>query len=242
MSKSKRVQFAATNIVYSDGSESSSPALSVSSLPSSSSPDLRTPPNEEDEDYQPAVYPRTPYTTHQDLFPDLAIPVPVSKPIQIHFLLAFSPFSEPAVNYDLSLPPTIVDGQYPPSAFAESATSPPLPSLLITHPLLKYCLEVVPAASVAGSYVSVMDVLNSLYKELRLPIHPVEYAELTDVEVRHAVDAAYYSRCGRIRDVEARIKEERKGIKKVDLLMGRTRFMGLSGTMNGPETWELNVL
>jgi len=92
-----------------------------------------------------------------------------------------------------------------------------------------------------GAYVSVNDVFTTIFKELRIAIHPKDYAELTDVETRSAVDVAYYSRCGRIPDPKARSMEHHKGIKRIDMLMGRTKFLGLSGTRFGPESWELNT-
>ncbi|PPQ70381.1 hypothetical protein CVT26_013847 [Gymnopilus dilepis] len=236
----KRVHFASTNTIYEPDSETSSPSLTVSSLPSSASPDLLTPPPEEEDDYEPRVYPRTPYSKQLELHQDIVIPQPVDQ-MQIHFILAFAPYTDPAIYYDLSLPPTSIDHNYPVQAFSEPATSPPMPSLFISHPSLKFHIEVLPSTPIAGAYVSVSDVLAKLYRELRLSIHPMEYAELPDGEIRQSVDAAYYSRCGRIRDIEDRMQEERKGIKKIDLLMGNTRFMGLSGTLSGPDIWELNV-
>jgi hypothetical protein len=55
------------------------------------------------------------------------------------------------------------------------------------------------------------------------------------------VDKAYYRRCGCIEDPDSRQLEESKGVKRVDFLMGRNRFLGLSGTLKGPDIWELNV-
>ncbi|KAF5310778.1 hypothetical protein D9619_007624 [Psilocybe cf. subviscida] len=117
-------------------------------------------------------------------------------------------------------------------------------------------------------FVTVADVLVCLYRELRLAIHPVEYAELAP-NVAQRVNEAYFERCAslagsgfdaagdpdearrrlewgtdaeRERDREReRIAEEQKGIRKVDLLMGHTWFIGLSGTLHGPGVWELNV-
>jgi len=167
--------------------------------------------------------------------------------MQIHFLLAYTPYSEPALVWDLSHPPpysSIMDmhaPQIPTQALAEPATSPPLPSLFITHPSLKWNVEVLPQESIPGAFVCVGDVVDTLYRELRHPIHPIEYAEVSEGEMRSAVDATYYQRCGRIANFEARKMEEQKGIKRIDLLVGRTRFMGLSGTLSGPDIWELNI-
>lgn len=161
--------------------------------------------------------------------------------MQIHFLLAYAPHVEPAFEFDMINPPTSGYGRYPLHAFTEYATSPPVQSLIITHPLLKHEIEVSSPPSAQGSYVTVADILLSIYRHLRHPIHPVDYAELQDGERREGVDAAYYVRTGSIRNAEERAREERKGIKNIDLLMGCTRFMGLSGTLEGPGVWDLNV-
>jgi len=248
---SKRVQFARTATIFPSGSATPSPSLSVSSLPSSSSTDLRTPPpEEEDAENSPTViYPLTPFATHEQLdspSPEFNM---VPKPMQIHFLLAFSPFSEPAITWDVSCPPPTStfysEGEQDllsSQTLEEPATSPPLPFLFITHPDLKYNVEVFPKDPTPGAIVSVNDVFTTLFKELRLAIHPLDYAELPEGDVRSAVDAAYYERCGRVPDTQVRSLELRKGIKKIDLLMGRTTFLGLSGTLSASDIWELNLL
>ncbi|PPQ68615.1 hypothetical protein CVT25_005525 [Psilocybe cyanescens] len=237
---SKRVHFASTNITYEPGRATPSPSFSYSSLPSSSSPELLTPPPD-DEGRQSAVYPRTPYAKQLDLYPEVAASTPsIQNQMQIHFLLAFTPYSEPAIWHDLSLPLTSVETHYPSHAFSEPATSPPMPSLIIFHPLIKYEIEVHPTPPVPGSFVSVRDVLLKLYTELRLAIHESEYRDVPEPE-RKYVDEAYWRRCSRIRTAVDRLQEEQKGIKRIDLLMGNTRFTGLSGTLRGPDIWELNV-
>ncbi|KIM37107.1 hypothetical protein M413DRAFT_20395 [Hebeloma cylindrosporum] len=227
---SRRVHFAPTNTIYEPHSVTPSPALTASSLPSSSSPDLSTPPPDDDDEYEPSIYPRTPYATEIELQPDVVIP----KSIQIHFLLAYTPYSEPALPYDLSWPFSQSDMDIPEQVFAEPATSPPLPSLTIIHPALKFDIEVLPSAPFPGSYVSVMDVLTKLYRDLRLAVHPIEYEELVDEDLRKMVDLAYYTRY-------RAVVRELKGLKKVDLLTGCTRFLGLAGTVHAPDVWELNI-
>jgi len=248
---SKRVHFSRTTTVYEEGSATPSPSLSVASLPSSSSPELPTPPpEEEDVDTPTVVYPATPFLTHQQqldpLSPDLAFS---SKIMQIHYTLAFSPFDEPAIPWDLLYPPpteslttfqdehTILTQQ----TLAEPATSPPLTSLFVTHPNLKWSIEILPKDPTPGAFVSVSDVFTGLFKELRLAIQPLEYAEVPEGEVRSEVDSAYFTRCGRVPDAHRRLLEHQKGIKRIDLLRGQTNFLGLSGTLTGPDMWELNV-
>lgn len=244
----KKVQFLRTATFYQSKSSTPSPSLSVSSLPSSSSLDLQTPPPEE-EDSPTIIYPVTPFTKQEQLDPPSPEMNILPKPMQIHFLLAFSPFTGPAITWDVSYPP-------PTSSFCsedeqellssqileEPATCPPLPSLNITHPDLKYAIEVLPKDPTPGAIVSVNDVFTTIFKELRLAIHPLDYAELPEGDVRSAVDSAYFERCGRIPDPQIRSLELMKGIKKIDLLMGRTTFLGLSGTLTAPDTWELNIL
>jgi hypothetical protein len=84
-----------------------------------------------------------------------------------------------------------------------------------------------------------MDILIAVYRELRLTVHPAEYDSLGDA--KNKVDDAYFLRCRKIDDYDSRQAEERKGIKRVDFLMGKNRFLGLSGTRNSSHIWELNV-
>jgi len=74
-----------------------------------------------------------------------------------------------------------------------------------------------------------------------MPILPAEYGSLPSQDAILDVNTAYYRRCGRIEDFDSRRLEEGKGVKRVDFLMGRNRFLGLSGTLKGPDIWELNV-
>ncbi|KAF9562508.1 hypothetical protein CPC08DRAFT_722211 [Agrocybe pediades] len=241
----KRVHFAPTNTVYEPGSASPSPSLTTSSLPSesSSSPDLLTPPPDDYHQYHP-VYPPTPHSKSLDLYAEP--PLLFSEPVlpernQIHCMLAYSPYTNAPVHYDLSLPPDTVEGHFPLYAFSESATSPPVQSLRIRHPNVKFEWEVTATPPVGGGFVTVEDVFEQLYRELRLPILPMEYAEIPEGPVKASVDAAYYQRCARIADMEERQYEMMKGIKRIDLLMGRTQFMGLSGVAGHADLWELNV-
>lgn len=163
-------------------------------------------------------------------------------------MLAFSPYNEPAFSWDISYPPPapvlpLEDEQsiLLHQMLAEPATSPPLTALTITHPNLKWRIEVEPKDPAPGAYISVGDVFTTIFKELRVGIHSMDYAELTDFDARSAVDHAYYARCGRVPDPQARLVEHQKGIKRIDMLMGRNKFLGLSGTLSGPESWELNT-
>ena len=101
-------------------------------------------------------------------------------------------------------------------------------------------VEVFPSSSNSGAYVTVYDVLSTLYHELTKGVDPAHYADLPFVE-RRCVDNAYFSRCSDIQDVNQRNYVKAKGVIKLDFLAGKTHFMGLSGTTDGPDIWELNV-
>lgn len=101
-------------------------------------------------------------------------------------------------------------------------------------------VEVVPSSSTLEVYVTVNDVLSTLYRELNKGVDPAHYADLQPEE-RRCVDNAYFSRCSDIQDVNKRNHAKAKGVIKLDFLAGQTQFMGLSGTTNGPDIWELNV-
>ncbi|TFK16333.1 hypothetical protein FA15DRAFT_761450 [Coprinopsis marcescibilis] len=155
--------------------------------------------------------------------------------MMVHALLQYLPLSQPEINYDISLPTMAHNLDF--LKLAQSATSPPL------HQLTIVCPEFLPWHIVVnappGAFVSVRDVLDTIYRELRHPVTRAEYESLGSL--KRAVDAAYFARISRIADPHHRDLEARKGVKRIDLLMGRTRFSGLSLSMQHPDVWELHV-
>ena len=97
-------------------------------------------------------------------------------------------------------------------------------------------------------YISVRDVLYSLYTSLRVILHPSEYESLTTTTssnsspcfLKESVNAAFWARLSQIDNPTKREEQRRRGVRRIDFLGGRTRFMGLSGTLNG-NVWELEV-
>ncbi|TFK23774.1 hypothetical protein FA15DRAFT_670159 [Coprinopsis marcescibilis] len=234
----KRVQFSTSNRAYSPIPETPSPSASTSSLPSS--PDIPTPPPElEDVSFQ--QYPRTPFAQPFDL---CVIDDIEEKEMEVHCCLAYNPFAEPAISHDLSVPAVFKLAEYgSPLPLDEPATNPPLQNLTIICP--EHFTELnwdihVKAPPFPGSYISVQDTLTAIYQSLRLPVTQGEFDNLPD-QVRQAVGAAYYSRYSRIGDPQERSLEAKKGVKRIDFLAGRHKFMGLSLTHNGLDCWELNV-
>jgi hypothetical protein len=146
---------------------------------------------------------------------------------------------------------------------AEPATYPSCTQMTLVSDLLPYPIHVLPgaAASVAGApvpppqpegkpYVSVHDVLATLYAALRTPLTPAEFGALPAAQ-QATVAAAFNARVamaatavGNSGDAAARERERAKGVKRIDLLSaaGRTVFAGLGATRKGaPEMWVLNL-
>jgi len=218
----KKVHFAPVNATFWTPPVPSSPAASSSALSVSSN-------------QSPAVvYPRLPYEL--DASP---LPSPPFEEMNIHFLLAFSPYGRPALQYDVSwLPSLLLEDQITTESLSEPATEPPLSRLSIIHPNLPRPI-VVTATSRRLPFITVSDVFHAVYEYLRASILPEDYKGLPSMDVVKEVDMAYYRRCRECGDGEAH--ERAQGIRLVDLLMSKNRFLGLSGTFQGPDVWELNV-
>ncbi|KIK54932.1 hypothetical protein GYMLUDRAFT_176439 [Collybiopsis luxurians FD-317 M1] len=177
------------------------------------------------------------------------IPSSLLEPfMRIHYVLAFSPYQLPPLTYDLSAHPSVVSSYLSADILSEPATNPPVSSLTITCPHLSWEFPIAPMtrSSRKGNYVSILDVLHALYRGLRTTVHPVEYEAIPSPEIVNNVNEAYFSRCESISDAKARQEEQAKGVKRVDFLMGRNRFLGLSATKasrngGGSMVWELNV-
>ena len=216
----KQVRFNEDNIFYSPKS-TSSPALSESSLPSSGDSS-------------------GPCTPPQNNYAQLPLP---NGLVAIHPLLAFHPYVPPIV-YDASQPPhTLAPNTHasplslPARAFDEPATQPSMHTMTLLIEQFPWRLVVPPTKH----YVSVRDLVEALYCFLRHPVLPSEYSALPTQKLKDEVSIAFHNRCGRAPSKEAADEQYQKGVKRMDFLRGRTRFMGLSSTKVGPDVWILNL-
>ncbi|KAG0695056.1 hypothetical protein DFH29DRAFT_957057 [Suillus ampliporus] len=213
----KHVRFNEENILYSPAPSSTpSPSLSESSLPSSSGPN--TPPQRE-------------------LLMNLG-------PVAIHPILAYHPYIFP-INYDVSYTPNTAAANIKASPFvldsyclSQPATNPPIPVLSLQNDLLPWRCEI---RASTRPFVTIEDVLSQLYRFLRVPGTREEFKAAPSQHVRDAIAGAYHNRCMRATSAEEYAEEQRKGLKRVDFLTGRTTFMGLSSTKLGPDAWVLNL-
>ncbi|KAK7029700.1 hypothetical protein VNI00_014398 [Paramarasmius palmivorus] len=191
-----------------------SPPSSISSLPSSPGP--LTPPQHTSGPY---VYQ----------------PLP-AVPTQINPALGYS--AQPHLYWDMTLVPDAKGlAKHNPGVFVQSATQPPLPFITIIIPELGNCTVQVKAES--APYVTVGDVLDGIYRTLRQSITPAEYNRYNNQQ-RLQIDASYKRRYTRYTHPAGYQLEKAKGAKKVDLLLGRAMFMGLTSTGSGPDVWTLH--
>ncbi|KAK0450540.1 uncharacterized protein EV420DRAFT_1562250 [Desarmillaria tabescens] len=111
----------------------------------------------------------------------------------------------------------------------EAATNPPLPSLAIVHPMLPW--PVVIHRSGHREWVTVADVVETLWQALQMPIPLPKSSSSSSLFVENEEDALFTS----VSDWE----EREKTVLRLVYLRGKTRFMGLQAV--GSDTWELIV-
>lgn len=147
----------------------------------------------------------------------------------------------PAVHYDLVDHPSAASRhQQSISSYTlgDPATNPPLPEITLKSESLPWYIRIVPASS-RRSYVTVGDVLDQLYATLRGNITQADW-DVLNMNERKNVNWAYEARYRRLRGYEGYDKEKASGVKRVDYLLGHSRFLGLSRTRDH-NVWVLNT-
>ena len=225
---------------------SASPASSVSGSSLAPSPDLSTPSplpyvkftlptNSQSLSSYPSQPP--PYVYNPSPIPQgsplpFIPPAPLSSSVLLHPALV-----APSLQYDVRFPPSQSSPHLPPAILATPATSPPLPSLELRVGDLPWMFNASPDASLSpgNTYVSVQDVLLTIYYHFRTAVKEAEYEVL-----------------GKPRKVEVYQEFERrvgkdpakrgKGLRRVDFLNGRFRVQGLvRDSKDKDSVWEVIV-
>jgi len=163
---------------------------------------------------------------------------------QVHPILRpVNPGSVPPLSYNLSYAPSMaqIHNSYPAHVLHEPATNPPLPVMTIISRHLPWSIQVTPSDMKHGMYVTVMDVLTTIYNTLRLGVTEREFENLPSLEEKRRVNDTFCRRYGRIEDRKASELEKSKGVKRIDFLKGKKMFEGFTRTSRGPEVWELLV-
>ncbi|KAL0960243.1 hypothetical protein HGRIS_011875 [Hohenbuehelia grisea] len=201
------------------GSHAVTTKASSSSVPSRHIPPLETvcrPP--------PLDYKRSPYC---------CVPLPAQRAVAIE--VAIHPMlradSVSTIEFDMASPPQpMID------LSGQPATSPPLPSLTIVSPCLPWAI-VVHGTSCFGPapFVSVSDVLSTLYNALRALVTPEEFLSAT------AAPATRNRSSPQMIDIESRGPRcYWAGMQRLHFLRGKQTFGGLSRSASGAETWVLS--
>ncbi|KAL1745338.1 hypothetical protein HDZ31DRAFT_36708 [Schizophyllum fasciatum] len=156
---------------------------------------------------------------------------------KIHQLLAWRRDGPPALAYDLTSPPNSI-----PARGGASLDDPALqPASHATALKIATPCGTVRVARAAGRrFIGCRDVLRALHAHLATPVHPDEFARLPSA-MREEVSRAFYARCDAVEERAAREEATARGVLRVDLLAGKTRFGGLA-RRHGPGEWELRVL
>ncbi|KAJ7450124.1 hypothetical protein FB451DRAFT_1286192 [Mycena latifolia] len=155
-----------------------------------------------------------------------------------HNLMASS--EAPLLSYDISLHPSTVSTHYPglsSGGMLEPAVYPPQPTISIVTPHLPWSIAV---SASNGRYVTVSDALTGLHHALRVNVTSAEYNALGSHKLMRRAAAAYTHRYMRLKGHRGYEEEKKHGIKRVDFLMGNTKFRGLSPTERA-DVWRLHV-
>ena len=163
--------------------------------------------------------------------------VPYASHIYAHPILDSS-----SITYDLIEHPSTIltHNGYSLSVrtFREPATTPPLPYLTVTCIHLPWTIKVYASNAV---YVSLEDVFDSIYRNLRTNITGAEFNLFSKQDDQRRATRAYEKRYRRHRNTRAYEEEKRGGMKRVDFLMGHTKFLGLSNNSRHPDEWQLRI-
>ncbi|EIN08229.1 hypothetical protein PUNSTDRAFT_143878 [Punctularia strigosozonata HHB-11173 SS5] len=242
----RHVRFAEANTYYS-------PAWSLTSTPTANTPS----PTYSNASLSSDDGPLTP--------PSFPSSLPGSA-VNIHPSLAHHLYHTPAIQYDtIEHPSTASLVHHPPhssrqelrSLLAEPATSPPVTSLKLVSNHLPFLITVTPTTPASPPYhgspfsaissprssvnpfVTVGDVLASIYHGLRTPISKTEFAKLGHSKAEE-VTAAWQKRYRRLNNTREREAEKAKGVKRIDFLSGRTKYLGISPPKHG-DMWVLHL-
>lgn len=240
MPVSKRVRFAPQKIVYPP--ETSISALAVSFSPPSSRSSTMSP--YRDPPRKDGLPGPTPYVFICNPGQKLSTPVKYAGRHGCHPLLEPS-----AITYDLrdrvsTATSTHNNRSLSIETLHESAFVPSRSYITIISSYLPWTIKVYASN---GSYITLQDILTSIYLDLRTNITPTEFQLLPSQHYRTRATRAYEQRYRRLRHQlpserqyhKASESEKRAGMKRVDFLMSHTKFLGIGWRCD--DEWNLHV-
>jgi hypothetical protein len=174
---------------------------------------------------------------------------PIEEPVRLHQALAYQPNTRMLLVYSVAAPPSTViadpegnvDPTEIPRILGQAATEPPLTHMTLVSKAfpVTWAINVIPRT---GAYVTVFDVLSSVYTFLRMPLSRPEFATLALTRAA-LVTEAYHLRVGRIVDEADNREQQSKGVRRIDLMVadGMTDFAGLSCVATSEDVWKLHL-
>ncbi|KAI0078600.1 hypothetical protein K474DRAFT_1660196 [Panus rudis PR-1116 ss-1] len=250
---SRRVRFA----TESRSRGTTPPDHSASPTPTSSEAGVQTP------DLSPTMYVATPMpqaeTTSDassELFGGQSATPPATWQVAVHVALAAVRHAHPQTRpfiWDLTVHPDSIRGPrvygndlpspyvIPDEVLNQSATKPHSQELHITCSGGKLPWQIHILAQ-ETPFITVRDTIVGIYRFLRLPVTREEREIIysTRPGLREAIAEAFRARCDSVPE-DQRKEEERKGIKRVDLLTDTVQFVGLSPG-SAPHTLVMHVM
>ncbi|KAF8645130.1 hypothetical protein AX16_007958 [Volvariella volvacea WC 439] len=212
-------------------------------MPSSSKKVVRFVNEDEYEYYSPVPSPPSPASSTSTLSsvdiitpPTHSLPLPpdprlLQMPVSIHLLLGLS--SSPPLQLNVSIDPALSSPAISPTVLNQPATEPPLPSLFLRCRHLPWIITI-QASPKRAPFVTILDVITGIYQALQQPASKEEYLR-EDQNRQLAIARAFEARTAH------NPQEYRRGLKRIDFLDGRHRFIGISKTDEGPQVWKLSV-
>ena len=200
----------------------------------------------------------TPPPTPQSLF--TTAPLPASMD-QIHTAITYTGLP-PYLCFDLAFPPSYLLVPDSPSLGSDCSSTPSssgsigsLNLLLLSEPavypatptvtLLTDALPWSVTVTTKSTFITLFDVLQALHSSLRLQVTKAEWASLSRAS-KDVIAASFRKRVDGFSDRIKREKQLGKGIRRLDFLVGRTRFFGISAFGEKPGVyrvhWEVGKL
>ena len=126
--------------------------------------------------------------------------------------------------------------EYDNATLAEAATSPPLPSILLTCDNLPWEIKV--SSSLPNLFVTNYDVLQAIHVSLRTPVVAAEWFLCGTPQGREIILQTFERRVRRLSNEFARAEERARSVRRVDCLMGMTKVVGITPSDN-PEVFVI---
>ncbi|KAK7027733.1 hypothetical protein R3P38DRAFT_949443 [Favolaschia claudopus] len=182
----------------------------------------------------------------------LTTTMPPPRPLSggVNDLISLPDSGVPYLLYDLTLPPSTISTtlpKIPSSRLREPAIYPPRLSITLVHPHLPWSFTILARPGSTYAYVSIADVFAFLYAALRINATANEFVGLPTDDLMRGVAMAYRRRYERLWRKEslasaaAAQQEQAEGLKRVDFLLGATRFLGIAPIPGRADVWQLQT-